>query len=64
MRPYDVLFEQALTRVDPERIHHAAFGAIRAARPLTTRAVRVPSTPVHALGLTFPHPLGLAAGFD
>jgi dihydroorotate dehydrogenase len=26
--------------------------------------VRVPSTPVHALGLTFPHPLGLAAGFD
>ena len=64
MRPYDVLFEQALTRVDPERIHHAAFGAIRAARPLTTRAVRVPSTPVHALGLTVPHPLGLAAGFD
>jgi dihydroorotate dehydrogenase len=64
VRPYDVLFAHALTRVDPERIHHAAFGAIRAARPVTTRAVRVPSTPVHALGLTFPHPLGLAAGFD
>ena len=64
MRPYDVLFEQALTRVDPERIHHAAFRAIRAAAPVTTRAVRVPSAPVHALGLTFPHPLGLAAGFD
>ena len=64
MRPYDVLFERALTRVDPERIHHAAFRAIRAAAPVTTRAVRVPSAPVHALGLTFPHPLGLAAGFD
>ena len=62
VRPYDVLFEQALTRVDPERIHHAAFRAIRAAAPVTTRALRVPSAPVHALGLTFPHPLGLAAG--
>jgi dihydroorotate dehydrogenase len=64
VRPYDVLFEQALTRVDPERIHHTAFRAIRAAAPVTARAVRVPSAPVHALGLTFPHPLGLAAGFD
>lgn len=71
MRPYDVLFEQALTRVDPERIHHAAFRAIRAARPLTSRLVRTPTerrvgapAQVHAMGLTFPHPLGLAAGFD
>ncbi len=71
MRPYDVLFEQALSRVDPERIHHAAFRAIRAARPVTRRLVRTPverrvgaSEQVHALGLTFPHPLGLAAGFD
>ncbi|NYE37971.1 dihydroorotate dehydrogenase [Nocardioides cavernae] len=64
MRPYDLLFEQALTRVDPERIHHAAFRAIRAAGPLTSRAVRVPAAPVEALGLRFPHRLGLAAGFD
>ncbi len=64
MKPYDVLFAQALTRVDPERIHHAAFRAIRTARPVTERLVRTPSTPVHVLGLTFPHPLGLAAGFD
>ncbi|MDR7254445.1 dihydroorotate dehydrogenase [Nocardioides sp. BE266] len=63
-RPYDVLFERALTRVEPERIHHAAFRAIRAAAPVTSRAVRLPSAPVQALGLTFPHPLGLAAGFD
>lgn len=64
MRPYDVLFEQALTRVDPERIHHAAFRAIRAAAPVTRRTVRVPSATVDTLGLRFPHPIGLAAGFD
>ena len=64
MRPYDVLFEQVLKRIEPERIHHGAFRAIRAARPVTDRLVRTPSAPVHAMGLRFPHPLGLAAGFD
>lgn len=64
MRAYDLLFEQGLTRFDPERIHHAAFRAIRAAAPLAGRVVRLPSVPVDALGLRFPHPLGLAAGFD
>ena len=66
MRPYDVLFDQALTRVDPERIHHAAFRAIRAASPVDRPGrvrVRVRAG-ARALGLTFPHPLGLAAGFD
>ena len=71
MKPYDVLFDQALTRVDAERIHHAAFRAIRVAQPLTSRLIGAPhkgrvgaSAPVQAMGLTFPHPLGLAAGFD
>ena len=64
MRPYDVLFERVLTRIEPERIHHGAFRAIRTARPVTERLVRVPSAPVEAMGLRFPHPLGLAAGFD
>ena len=31
---------------------------------MTGRLVRTPSAPVHAMGLTFAHPLGLAAGFD
>ena len=31
VRPYDVLFEQVLKRIEPERIHHGAFAAIRAA---------------------------------
>ncbi|MBL0748045.1 quinone-dependent dihydroorotate dehydrogenase [Nocardioides baculatus] len=71
MKPYDLLFDQALTRVDAERIHHAAFRAIRAAAPVTSRLISAPtasrvgaSVRVDALGLSFPHPLGLAAGFD
>jgi dihydroorotate dehydrogenase len=77
---YSLLFDHVLTRTDPERAHHAAFRAIRAAEPLTRRlftrtdadpslvdAVRrrpVASSPVATLGLTFPNVLGLAAGFD
>jgi dihydroorotate dehydrogenase len=59
---YDVVFDRILTRVDPERAHRLGFAGIRASRPLRRRR---PSTrPVHAMGLTFPSALGLAAGFD
>ncbi len=61
---YDVLFDRVLTRVDPERAHHLAFRAIRAAGPALARMTRREARPVQALGLTFPNPLGLAAGFD
>ncbi|MFC6286518.1 quinone-dependent dihydroorotate dehydrogenase [Nocardioides sp. GCM10027113] len=67
MTGYRLLFDRVLTRTDPERAHHAAFRAIRAARPALTvvdRMDRRTTGPVEALGLTFPHPLGLAAGFD
>lgn len=60
---YRFLFDHVLTRTDPERAHHGAFRAIRAARP-ATRLRRTPGQPVRALGLTFPNVLGLAAGFD
>ena len=63
MRPYDLLFRHALSRVDAERAHHLGFRAVRAGRPLTGRLPR-PASPVTAMGLTFPHRLGLAAGFD
>jgi dihydroorotate dehydrogenase len=77
---YDALFARVLTRVDPERAHDLGFRALRASTPLTRHLftprsadpaeahapVRRPGTssPVSALGLTFPNPLGLAAGFD
>jgi dihydroorotate dehydrogenase len=80
VKPYRLLFDHVLTRTDPERAHHTAFRAIRAAEPLTRRfftpdtadpslvdGVRrrpVASSPVRAMGLTFPNVLGLAAGFD
>lgn len=60
---YRAFFDRALTRTDPEKAHHTAFRAIRAARPVTTLR-RTPGEPVQALGLTFPNVLGLAAGFD
>ncbi|SDD04652.1 quinone-dependent dihydroorotate dehydrogenase [Nocardioides lianchengensis] len=63
MTAYDVLFDRVATRIDPERAHHLGFRAIRAAGPVLARR-KQPGAPVHALGLTFPNRLGLAAGFD
>jgi dihydroorotate dehydrogenase len=63
VRLYDAAFKHGFTRVDPEKAHHLAFGAIRAASPVLSRAP-FPGRPVKALGLTFPNVLGLAAGFD
>jgi dihydroorotate dehydrogenase len=62
-RPYRLLFDQVLSRTDPEQAHHSAFRAIRAAAPALTRVPGV-GEPVEALGLTFSNRLGLAAGFD
>lgn len=63
VRPYRVLFDKAFTRTDPETAHEAATRAIRLGRPVTS-LLRHRGTAVEALGLTFPGPLGLAAGFD
>ncbi len=35
MQPYQLLFDKVLSRTDPEKAHHAAFRAIRAAQPVT-----------------------------
>jgi dihydroorotate dehydrogenase len=74
LRPYRLLFDRVLAHTDPERAHHVAFRAIRAARlPLSggKRTVewgisdrREGDSCVQAMGLTFPNVLGLAAGFD
>ena len=62
--PYRLLFDRVLTRVDAETAHRLGFRALRAGRPLVSRVVRPRTRPVQAMGLTFPGPLGLAAGFD
>ena len=69
---YRLLFAALFRRMEPERAHRLGFGAIRgaAAVPGVRRALRSalgPSDPllrVRALGLEFPGPFGLAAGFD
>jgi len=65
---YPFLFRHFLARLDAERAHHLAFVVIRAV-PLLGGVVRAitrpdPSLAVHTLGLEFPSPFGLAAGFD
>ncbi len=67
---YRLLFSLVLSRMDPERAHGIAFRVIRALPALGVGALvaRVtrphPSLTVSALGLRFPSPFGLAAGFD
>jgi dihydroorotate dehydrogenase len=69
---YRVIYAVLLRRVPPEAAHRAAFWLIRAAAEVPGLAwalrralgARDPSLRVRALGLDFPGPLGLAAGFD
>lgn len=69
---YRAIYRAVLRHVPPEEAHRGAFWLIRlaAAVPgvawLLRRVLgpRDPALRVHALGLDFPGPLGLAAGFD
>ena len=67
---YPTLFKLVLTRIDPEKAHHLAFGVIRMlprvnVGGLVQRFTR-PRTDigVDTLGLHFDSPFGVAAGFD
>ena len=69
---YRGLYEGALRHLPPEAAHRLGFGLIKAASQVpggaaALRRALAPNDPalhVHALGLDFPGPLGLAAGFD
>jgi len=69
---YRALYERVLRHMPPEAAHRVGFALIRAAAetpggPWLLRSLLAPRDPalrVHALGLDFPGPLGLAAGFD
>jgi len=69
---YSWLIKPALFCLPAETAHHLAFGALRAAhalpgvKPLLRArfAPRDPALQVDALGLRFPSPIVLAAGFD
>ena len=68
MRIYPLLFNAVFRGMDPERAHHLAFPVIKAAGVFAPLARKVcgadPSLRVRALGLEFPSPFGIAAGFD
>lgn len=68
MRLYPLLFSQVFARMNPETAHHLAFGFIKQLgalrKPLARWCAPHRSLEVHTLGLTFPSPFGLAAGFD
>ena len=69
---YRVFYNSVLRRLPPEAAHRGAFWLIRAAAQVPGAAwagraalgSRDPVLRVKALGLDFPGPLGLAAGFD
>jgi dihydroorotate dehydrogenase len=67
---YRLFFRLVLSRLDPEFAHHLAFLVIRmlpalGIGTLIRRATRPDSRlTVETLGLTFPSPFGVAAGFD
>lgn len=67
---YPLLFRLVLSRMDPERAHHAAIILIRFAglRPVAALLRRFtapsPALRTRVLGHEFPSPFGVAAGFD
>ncbi|MEC9053231.1 MAG: dihydroorotate dehydrogenase (quinone), partial [Actinomycetota bacterium] len=67
MTLYDQLFTHVATRIDPERAHHLGFRGVRLGAPVlraTHAMLGAVGSPVEAMGIRFPHVLGLAAGFD
>lgn len=67
---YRILFSLVLSRLDPENAHHLAFTVIRwlprlgIGRLVEAFSRPDPSLAVTTLGLRFPSPFGVAAGFD
>lgn len=68
---YRILFTLFLSKLDPERAHALAFWVIRWVLPLPGVRASVrrftapnPDLAVDALGVRFPSPFGVAAGFD
>ena len=64
MSLYQVLGSPLARLVDPERAHRLGVRALRAGLVPAGPPVRDPRLAVQLLGLEFPNPLGMAAGFD
>ena len=64
MTAYDLLLRHGFAHVDPETAHHLVARGIRALGAVRTGPSADPRLRTRALGLEFPTPFGLAAGFD
>ncbi len=59
------LIRPLLFQLDPETAHHVTLTSLRLAQRLGIRVAPKPAEkPVKVMGLTFPNPVGLAAGLD
>ena len=63
MKAMGALMMPLLLRLPPEAAHRATIAALKYA-PFVPKAVSSPALAVSALGLDFPNPIGMAAGFD
>lgn len=67
---YRLLFRHVFSRLDPEQVHHLVVGGLRTAQScgvmsgIERRVRPAAALEVEALGLSWPSPFGLAAGFD
>ena len=70
MRIYPTFFNIFFKGMDPEKAHHVGFWGVQTLRNVgITRALRkyfqpAPELATTIMGITFPSPFGLAAGFD
>jgi dihydroorotate dehydrogenase len=66
MNIYKDLVRPALFLADPEAVHHVAMALLRAFGPLLAPLSMAPDPRLErtVFGVKFPHPVGLAAGFD
>lgn len=61
------LIKKVLFQFDPEKIHHVTIKSLKLMGGVPLSLLyknRVPSKPVEMMGITFPNPVGLAAGLD
>jgi dihydroorotate dehydrogenase len=61
---YEAMFRHVAVRVPAERTHRIGLTALRAATAVLPVRAPDPSLAVSAMGLEFPSPLGVAAGYD
>jgi dihydroorotate dehydrogenase len=66
---YEKVVRPLLFSIDPERAHHLAIGLLRRASHVNLalrllRRFQPTAKPKTLFGVTFPNPIGLAAGFD